>query len=209
MLPWGFLSGSVVKNLPSNAKTPVWSLVWKDPICQRATKPRCHNWSPRTLEPLCSNKRSRSNKSMNRDQDQLLSPWLEKGRVQQRRPSTAINEEIKFQKKKLKRNASTTCSLLSSHINLQGLQHPSPPEHPHCSSLPAPLGLRLTSLSWPGRDLQAVVQVSASPLGKLPWSPHLTSCLCHHELLHSATVVQLTGFPPSRLSAVWCQGPHL
>ena len=42
-----FPGGAVVKNLPANAGTQVWSLVQEDPTCRGATKPMCHNyWSP-------------------------------------------------------------------------------------------------------------------------------------------------------------------
>ena len=41
-----FPGGAVVKNLPASAGTWVWSLVWEDPTCRRATKPVSHNyWS--------------------------------------------------------------------------------------------------------------------------------------------------------------------
>ena len=35
--------------------TPVWSLVWEDPTCLKASKPvRCNYWV-HTLEPICCN----------------------------------------------------------------------------------------------------------------------------------------------------------
>ena len=40
----GFLGGSVVKNLPSNAGDTVQSLIQEDPTCCGATKPVCHNY---------------------------------------------------------------------------------------------------------------------------------------------------------------------
>ena len=40
----GFPGGPVVKNLPCNAKDTVWSLVRKDCMCRRATKPVRNNF---------------------------------------------------------------------------------------------------------------------------------------------------------------------
>ena len=40
--------------------TLIQSLVWEDSTCPRATKPVCHKyWSPRALDPMFRNKRSR------------------------------------------------------------------------------------------------------------------------------------------------------
>ena len=48
--------GTVDRNPPANAETQVWSLVWEDPTCRRATEPRyCNYRHPRTLEPMCCN----------------------------------------------------------------------------------------------------------------------------------------------------------
>ena len=35
----------------SMQETRVWSLIWEDPTCQRATKPMCHNYWACALEP--------------------------------------------------------------------------------------------------------------------------------------------------------------
>ena len=40
---WDFPAGPVVKNPPANAATRVQSLVWEEPTCLGATKPRSHN----------------------------------------------------------------------------------------------------------------------------------------------------------------------
>ena len=47
--------------------TSVWSLVWKDSACRRATKPVHHNsWSPPALEPLpCSERSHHKEKTTN------------------------------------------------------------------------------------------------------------------------------------------------
>ena len=36
-------------------KTQVWSLIWEDPTCHKATKPRYHNSSARALESVSCN----------------------------------------------------------------------------------------------------------------------------------------------------------
>ena len=44
---WDFPAGPVVKNLPASAGTQVQSLVWEEPTCLQAPRPRSHNyWSP-------------------------------------------------------------------------------------------------------------------------------------------------------------------
>ena len=61
-----FPGGPVVKNLPANAGTGVWSLVWEDPTCLRATKSTSHNYwalmlqrlKSAHLEPVVCNERS-------------------------------------------------------------------------------------------------------------------------------------------------------
>ena len=40
----GFPGGSVVKNLPAMQETQVWSLIWEDGTCHRATKPMQQNY---------------------------------------------------------------------------------------------------------------------------------------------------------------------
>ena len=42
--------GPVTKNLPDNAGDTVWSLYCKDPTCDRASKPMCHNYWAQALE---------------------------------------------------------------------------------------------------------------------------------------------------------------
>ena len=42
-------------------ETQVWSLVWEDSTCHRATKPMHHNYSACTLEPIFHKKRSHHN----------------------------------------------------------------------------------------------------------------------------------------------------
>ena len=42
----GVPGGPVVKNIAADARSRVWSLVWEDPTCCKATKPERHNyWS--------------------------------------------------------------------------------------------------------------------------------------------------------------------
>ena len=45
----GFFGGSGLKNLPANAR--IQSLVWKDPICRGATKPRVTTAEPVPQSP--------------------------------------------------------------------------------------------------------------------------------------------------------------
>ena len=51
----GFLGDPVVKNLPANAGGTDSSLVPKDSMCPRTTKPMCHNYWARALEPTSHN----------------------------------------------------------------------------------------------------------------------------------------------------------
>ena len=50
--------------------TPVWSLVWKDITCCRATKPMCHNCWAHALEPALCNKSYHNEKPMHHNQEQ-------------------------------------------------------------------------------------------------------------------------------------------
>ena len=93
----------MVKNLPASAgdtgSTPgpegslvqkVRSLVQKDPTCHGTTKPVC-------LEPVLLNKRSPHNeKPVHQTKRSPHSLQLEKARMQQQRPSTAINKLKNF-----------------------------------------------------------------------------------------------------------------
>ena len=44
LLSWGFPGGSVVKNLPANARSMSSSLIWEDPTCRGATKSASHSY---------------------------------------------------------------------------------------------------------------------------------------------------------------------
>ena len=48
----------VVKNLSANAEDSVPSLIWEDPTCGRATKPKSCNYWARALEPALRSRRS-------------------------------------------------------------------------------------------------------------------------------------------------------
>ena len=41
---WGFPSGPVVRNMPYNVGTPVWSLVWEDPMYLGVAGPVYHSF---------------------------------------------------------------------------------------------------------------------------------------------------------------------
>ena len=84
--------------------TRVRALVQEDPTCRGATKPMRHNYwahvpqllKPARLEPVLHNKRSHDNeKPVHHNKEWPRSPQLEKAHVQQRRPNTAKNKEIK------------------------------------------------------------------------------------------------------------------
>ena len=80
--------------------TRVRALVWEDPPCRGATKPRRHNYwvhvpqllKPMRLEPVLRNKRSHhGEKPCTLTKSSPCSPQLEKARAQQQRPNTAKN----------------------------------------------------------------------------------------------------------------------
>ena len=104
---WDFPSGPLGKPSPVQG-TWVQSLVWEDPTCCRATKPKCYNyWSPCTKSPQHApqqQKRSHCNEKPSHSwelESSPLSQQLDKAWVQQRRSSTAKNK-IKINPKKNK-----------------------------------------------------------------------------------------------------------
>ena len=77
--------------------TRVWSLVWEDPTCHRATKPVHHNYWALCTQSLCSAAREattrRSLHTATRATREYPFLPLEKARVQQQRPSTAKTKQ--------------------------------------------------------------------------------------------------------------------
>ena len=78
--------------------TGVWSLVWEDPTCLRATKPVHQNyWSPYAPELVLRNKRShRKEKPSHHTWSSPCLPKLETADTQPRRPGTARNKFKNF-----------------------------------------------------------------------------------------------------------------
>ena len=124
----GFLGGSVVKNLPANEGIMGSIPGWEYPTCCKATKPMHHNYWICALEPTSCNHwalvpqllKPECRRTHDLQQEKPLqweaqapqldssshllqpatSPCSNEDPVQQRRPSTAKNEWIKWYKKK-------------------------------------------------------------------------------------------------------------
>ena len=59
---WGFPGGPMVRSLLTMQETLVWSLIWEDPTCCRATKLLHRNyWRSRSLKPTLCSQRSHRN----------------------------------------------------------------------------------------------------------------------------------------------------
>ena len=99
-------------------ETWVWSLVWEDPTCCRATNPMCHNYWADALEPARHNYRAHTR--------QLLKPVCSRAhaqpekkplegepRARQQRPSTAKTKNVLKKKKRIKKQCLTSSIILS------------------------------------------------------------------------------------------------
>ena len=85
-----FPGGPVVKNLPANAGTWVWSPDWENTTCCRAAKPVCHSYWACTPELTIHNMRSSHNEKLTLQLESSPgSLQLEKTCMQQQRPITA------------------------------------------------------------------------------------------------------------------------
>ena len=95
----------------------VWSLIWENSTCFRATEPVHHNywspwargfmshsywswvlqlWKPKHPEPLIHNKRRhRNEKPAHHNEESFSSPQLEKAHIQRQRPSATNSKYIK------------------------------------------------------------------------------------------------------------------
>ena len=78
--------------------TQIWSLVWEDSTCCRATKPLRHNYIAHVqqlpnylhaLEPMFYKRRHCSKKAKHHNESSPFSPQLEKAHTQHWRPSRA------------------------------------------------------------------------------------------------------------------------
>ena len=89
-----FPGGPVVKNLPANAGTWVWSPDWENTTCCRAAKPVCHSYWACTPELTTHNMRSRHNEKLTLQLESSPgSLQLEKACMQQQRPTTAKQQQ--------------------------------------------------------------------------------------------------------------------
>ena len=97
-------------HLPMHKKQ-VWSLIWENSTCHRATKPVCHNYWACAPEPRSHNywvHRPWSPRSTTRDLIEMRSPstttrqepWLAATREKEATASTAKNKQINFKKQK-------------------------------------------------------------------------------------------------------------
>ena len=74
----------------------IWSLVWENPTCQRATNPLCHNYWACALEPVFCSKRCSHNDRITYWKEEWSPPAaIRKSPHTARRPSTTIYKKRK------------------------------------------------------------------------------------------------------------------